>query len=342
VINRIPIQAETKSKLIKGLLLAGGLYLGYRVSSKAIKNWKSRGTASLADQSPEVRQAMGLRSAINPSGVSWLMWSDGTNEDAIEQIASQISDLDSVAVAYRNLYGKELIKQLQGELDSDRFNAFLQTVSNNRINQSTNSNVPTGAYSSPQKLIVAKRSVYVRTTPDASYHGGWYEIGEEKNIYKTATEGEFIGYATGKQHYDSKNNVKFIEVAFQYSVNLPSDLSDQAGKTKLLWVSSSANYVSQFDSNSDALQTYPGIMAQLNYMLPIPGLGWLSMDGSRVVSKKPTQVLSKDFKPLCHVDKGVLLGYPVMSLQGTDTDMTMLRTLSGLDRWVKTSEINIV
>lgn len=342
MINRIPIQVETKSKLIKGLLLAGGLYLGYRVSSKAIKSWRTKGTMSLADQSPEVRQAMGLRSAINPSGVSWLMWSDGTNEDAIEQIASRISDLDSVAVAYRNLYGKELIKQLQGELDSDRFNTFLQTVSNNRINQSTNPSVPTGAYSSPQKLIVAKRSVYVRTTPDASYHGGWYEIGEEKNIYKTATEGEFIGYATGKQHYDSKNNVKFIEVAFQYGANLPSDLSDQAGKTKLLWVSSSANYVRQFDSNSDAVQSYPGITSQLNYMLPIPGLGWLSMDGSRVVSSREALLLDRDFKPLCHVDKGVLLGYPVMSLQGTDTDMTMLRTLSGLDRWVKTSEINIV
>lgn len=338
---RIPISKDAKSKLIKGLLLAGGLYLGYRVSSKAIKNWKSRGTASLADQSPEVRQAMGLRSAINPSGVSWLMWSDGTNEKAIEQIASQIQNLDAVATAYRNLYGKELIKHLQGELDSDRFNAFLQTVSNNRINNGTSSNVPSGSYSSPQKLIVAKKAVYVRTSPDASYHGGWYEIGEEKNIYKTASEGEFIGYATGKQHYDSKNNVKFIEVAFRFGQKLPADLADQAGKTKLLWVSSSSNFVHQFENNSQALQTYPGISSQLNYMLPIPGLGWLSMEGSRVISNKTTQVLSKDFKPLCLVDKRTLLGYPVMSLQGVDTDFTLVRTIEGNDRWIDTSFITI-
>lgn len=338
---RIPISKDVKSKLIKGLLLAGGLYLGYRVSSKAIKNWRSRGTASLADQSPEVRQAMGLRSAINPSGVSWLMWSDGTNENAIEQIASQISDLDSVATAYRNLYGKELIKQLQGELDSDRFNAFLVAVSNNRINNGANSSVPTGAYSSPQKLIVAEKSVYIRTSPDASYHGGWYEMGDDKNIYKTATEGEFIGYATGKQHYDSKNNVKFIEVAFRFGQNLPIDLSDQAGKTKLLWVSSSSNYVSQFDSNSQAIQRFPGIMTQLNYMLPIPGLGWLSMEGSRVISNKEAKLLSKDFKPLCLVDKRTLLGYPVMSLQGVDTDFTLVRTIEGKDRWIHTNDINI-
>ena len=135
--------------------------------------------------------------------------------------------------------------------------------------------------------------------------------------------------------------MKFIEVAFQYGANLPSDLSDQVGKTKLLWVSSSANYVSQFDSNSKALQTYPGIMAQLNYMLPIAGLGWLSMPESRVISNKTALVMDKSFKPLCLVGKGTLIGYPVMSLQGADTDFTLVRTLEGRDRWIHTNHINI-
>ena len=112
----LPISKEQQQKILRGLMIAGGLYLGYRVTSKAIKNMRSRNTSVLADQSPEVRQAMGLRSAMNPSGVSWLMWSDGTNEDAIAQIASQITNLDAVATAYRNLYGKELIQDLQGEL----------------------------------------------------------------------------------------------------------------------------------------------------------------------------------------------------------------------------------
>ena len=249
--------------------------------------------------------------------------------------------MDAVATAYRNLYSEELIKDLQGELSSNSFNAFLQTVSNNRINQDTTSSVSSGTYSAPQKLIVAKKNVYVRTSPDASYHGGWYEVGDDKNIFKTAAEGEFIGYATGKQHYDAKNNVKFIEVAFQYGEGVPSSIADQAGKTKLLWVSSSANYIIQFESKSQAILTYPGIMSQLNYMLPIPGLGWLSMDGSRVVSNKTTRVLDKDFKPLCLVDKGVLMGYPVMSLQGVDTDYTLIRTLEGNDRWMHTKHISI-
>ena len=151
--------------------------MGYRVTSKAIKSWRERQTSALADERAEVRQAMGLRSAMNPSGISWLMWSDGTNEDAIAQIASQIQDLDTVATAYRNLYSDDLLKDLQSELSTTLFNSFLQTVSNNRINSQSGNRSgqsSTGAYTAPQRLVVAKQNVYVRTSPDASYREALY------------------------------------------------------------------------------------------------------------------------------------------------------------------------
>jgi hypothetical protein len=100
--------------------------VGYRVTSRSIKAFRARNTSALADERPEVRQAMGLRSAMNPSGISWLMWSDGSNENAIAQIASQIQDLDTVATAYRSLYSDDLLKDLQKELSTELFNAFLQ------------------------------------------------------------------------------------------------------------------------------------------------------------------------------------------------------------------------
>jgi hypothetical protein len=342
----LPISKEQQQKILRGLMIAGGLYLGYRVTSKAIKNMRSRNTSVLADQSPEVRQAMGLRSAMNPSGVSWLMWSDGTNEDAIAQIASQITNLDAVATAYRNLYGKELIQDLQGELSTDKFNAFLQTISNNRINSSNSSGSSnstgsrsSGAYTAPQKMIVAKRSVFVRTSPDASYHGAWYEVGENKNIYKTASPGEFIGYATGKQHFDSKNNVKFIEVAFRVGAGAPGALASKIGQSMLLWVSASSNYVAQFNSESTLAQAYPNARNQLSYMLPIPGLGWLSAPGSRVITTESAFVLGEKFEPIARVSEEVLLGYPVMSLDGNAMHYTLVRTLDGTDRWINSNHV---
>lgn len=339
----LPISKEQQQSVLRGLMIAGGLYLGYRVTSKAIKNLRSRNTSVLADQSPEVRQAMGLRSAMNPSGVSWLMWSDGTNEDAIAQIASQITNLDAVATAYRNLYGKELIQDLQGELSTDKFNAFLQTISNNRINNSSGSSgsstSSSGAYTAPQRMIVAKRSVFVRTSPDASYHGAWYEVGENKNIYKTASPGEFIGYATGKQHFDSKNNVKFIEVAFRVGAGAPGSLASKVGQSILLWISASSNYIAQFTSESALAQAYPNARNQLSYMLPIPGLGWLSAPGSRVITNEAAMVLGEKFQPIAHVPEDVLLGYPVMSLDGNAMHYTLVRTLEGADRWINSNHI---
>jgi hypothetical protein len=332
-----------ETRLIKGVVIAGGLFLGYRIITGAIKRWKERNTSALADQSPEVRQAMGLRSAMNPSGISWLMWTDGTNETAIKQIATQIQNLDSVAIAYRNLYQGELIKDLQSELASQDFNAFLQSVSNNRINTSSGNGSqvsPGGAYTSPQKLIVAKQTVFVRTSPDASYHGAWYEVGENKNIFKTAKAGEFVGYATGKQHYDATNDVKFIEVAYKVaSSGVPSTYAKDAGKTRLLWVSASSNYVEQFSSAQTMEARYPSTKGVTLYLLPVGGLGWLSLAGSRVVSTAPAVVMDERFRPISSVDANVLLGYPVMSMSGQGHEMTLFRTLEGRDRWVDSRQV---
>lgn len=332
-----------ETRLIKGVVIAGGLFLGYRLTANALKNWKERKTTAMADQSPEVRQAMSLRSAINPSGISWLMWTDGTNETAIKQIASQIQNLDAVAVAYRSLYRDELIKDLQIELSSEDFNAFLQAVSNNRINTSSgngSSTGPGGIYTSPQKLIVAKQTVFVRTSPDASYHGAWYEVGENKNIFKTAKAGEFIGYATGKQHYDSDNDVKFIEVAYRVaSSEVPSAYAKEAGKTRLLWVSASSNYVEQFSTAQTMEARYPSTKGVTRYLLPVAGLGWLTMAGARVVTSASAVVMDEQFNPISQVPTNVLLGYPVMTLSGQGHEFTLFRTVSGSDRWVDSRQV---
>jgi hypothetical protein len=336
------ISSETQQKVIRGLVIAGGLYLGYRLTNKALLLWRERQTSALADERAEVRQAMGLRSAMNPSGISWLMWSDGTNENAISQVASQIQDLDFVATSYRNLYGDDLLKDLQSELSTSQFNAFLQTVSNNRINtQSGNASgqSSTGAYTAPQRLVVAKQSVFVRTSPDASYHGAWYEIGENQNIFKSAKTGEFIGYATGKQHFDSKNNVKFIEVAYKIGPLAPASLKSKIGTTRLLWVSASANYTDQFTTVAAMEARYPTTKGVTKYYLPITGLGWLSAPGSRVITRQTTKVMDQQFRGIAMVKPGVLMGYPVMSLDGHDAHFTLVRTLEGNDRWLATKDI---
>lgn len=319
------VAPDVQRKVLRGAVVIGSLTLGYFVGKRIFKKLRERKTSLLADKSPEVRQAMSLRSAMNPSGASWLMWGDGTKEDVIWQVAQQITDLDAVALAYRNLYSDELIKNLQSELGTNDFNAFLQAVASTRVNDRNSSGmtVTDGAYSAPQKLIVAIQAVYVRTSPDASYHGRFYEVGENKNIFKTAKAGEFIGYATGKQHYDAKNSVRFIEVAYK-----------KDGISKVLWVSASSKYTEQFSSKDALLAKYPQNSTALMTMQPLSTLGWLGLSGHRMVTTEPTQVYDQDFRPTETIPSGMLVGYPVMALNGGLNEYTLIRTAGGQDRWI--------
>ena len=324
------VAPDVQRKVLRGVVVIGSLTLGYFVGKRIFRKLRERKTSLLADKSPEVRQAMSLRSAMNPSGASWLMWGDGTKEDVIWQVAQQITDLDAVALAYRNLYSDELIKNLQSELGTDDFNAFLQAVSSTRVNDSNSSGmtVTDGAYAAPQKLIVAIQAVYVRTSPDASYHGRFYEFGENKNIHKTAQPGEFIGYATGKQHYDAKNGVRFIEVAYK-----------KDGISKVLWVSASSKYTEQFASKNALLQKYPQNSTSLMTMLPLSMLDWMGLSGHRMVTNEAVQVYDEDFKPTEIIPANFLVGYPVMALTGGLNEYTLIRTISGQDRWISTESL---
>ncbi len=324
-VNVLSVTPDVQRKVLRGVVVIGSLTLGFFAGKRIFKKYRSRKTAMLVDQSPEVRQAMSLRSGMNPSGVSWLMWGDGTKEDAILQVAQQIQNLDAVAIAYRNLYSNELIKDLQRELNTKDFNAFLQMVSSARSNSSIGNK---GSYSAPQRLIVALQKVYVRTSPDASFHGSFYEIGENKNIYKTAQPGEFIGFATGKQHFDAKNGVPFIEVAFK-----------RDSTSKILWVSASSKYTEQFTSKASLLAKYPQNSTALSTMEPLSILGWMGLSGHRMLTHEPTQVYDENFKPTEMIPRNMLVGYPVMTLTGTDNQYTLVRTANGNDRWIATASL---
>ncbi len=261
-------------QILGSLIVVGGLWFSYRMISTAYRRHQAQATSSLADESPEVRQAMTLRSAMNPSGVPWLAWGDGTHESIIDQIARQITKLDSVVRAYKNLYQRDLITDLQKELNSTLFNAFMQTIASNKVNTTSGSSTAAGAYTQKGRVIVARQKVVLRTEPDASYQGNWWELGEKNTLYRTAQAGEMLGYATGKQHFDSKNNVKFMELAYRVSKHpsLPVYLPE-AGKTIILWVSASSLYTEQFDSVQAMLAKYPANLLASNILFPVSGLG---------------------------------------------------------------------
>ncbi len=260
-------------KVLGGLLLAGGIWLGYRMVSNSLKTYKAQSVASQADQSEEVRQAVSIRTALNPSGISWLVWADGTQDAFLSKLSREIRNWPGVLKAYQSLYQRDLIKDLQSELSSKELDAFFQGLVSGQINESNQtSSTAQGAYTRAGRLIVARQNVLVRTSPDASYQGNWWELREKNNIHRTARKGELIGYATGRQFFDAKNNVKFIEIGFEVS-SQPSftPYLDDAGKRFLLWVSASSLYTDQFDRAQEMLSRYPAATLGLESLLPLSG-----------------------------------------------------------------------
>jgi hypothetical protein len=324
-----------KRILVGGVVVGVGGFLLYKFGSSIFQTINHRNTEGQADSNPDVQQALALRSAINPSGISWMKSFDGTNTAALLDTAKQIKNLDAVSSAYRQLYNDDLLMDVQSELSSDDYQKFLTLVSSNPVK----SGGKPQTFAKKNQLIVAKADLYLRTSPDASYHGAIYEIADNHNIIRLAKAGEFLGYATGKQSFDVKNNVKFIEVAYLIKKeNLPANLKSFAGKKYSYWISSSANYVDQFAYYNDMLKQYPATQNEVAYKKPLDfysGVKGISGFGAiPIITKHKTAVLDDKLQPIMQVQSGTLLGEYIMSLNTGAANYIQFRTIDNTKRWV--------
>jgi len=332
-----------KRILVGGVVVGVGGFILYKLGKKIVEDMKHKSTEAKADDSPEVRQAMTLRSAMNPSGISWMMSMDTTNTAVIFDTASQIKKLDDVSTAYRNLYNSDLLADLQSELSTTDYQKFLTQVSSNPTKKGGATPVK---FAEKNQLVVAKAEIFLRTSPDASYHGAVYEIGENKNIIRKAKIGEFLGFATGNQHFDSKNNVKFIEVAYLMKKDgLPSSLKAYAGKKIIYWLSSGATYVDIFPYYSNMFAQYPNTQSETAYKKPLDfysGVkGFTENQPVPVITKRKTYVLDEKLQPIISVQAGTLLGIYMMNLNTGTSSFIQFRTIDNTERWVNADSILI-
>jgi hypothetical protein len=327
--------------LVGGVVVGVGGFLLYKYGKKLYDDMQHKRTEDSADDSPEVRQAMNFRSGINPSGIAWMKTFDSLNYDMIMDTAKTVTNLDAVSSAYTKLYGDDLLADLQRELNPENYQRFLTLVSSNTTKKG-------GA--APQKfakknaLIVSIGEAFIRSSPDASYHGAIYEVNDKKNIIRKSIVGEFLGYATGKQSFDLKNNVKFIEVGYIVKKEgLPATMKAKAGMKVSYWISSSSNFIVQYAFFNDMLKQYPAMQAEVAYKKPLDFYsGIKGMSGIQhipVITKQRTTVLDAKLQPVMNVQEGTLLGTYLMSLNTGTANYIQFRTIDNTLRWVKAEAI---
>lgn len=327
--------------LVGGIVIGIGSHFLYKAVRNVIMKARQGHTAKKIGDSPAVRQATMLRNAMNPSGYSWLMNLDQTNEAKIYDTAKGITDMNEVISAYKNLYDSDLLEDLQSELDTEEYQKFMTLISSNP----DKTGKPAVPFVKKSQMVVAKKEVYVRKTPDASYHGAWYESASGNNIIFQAKAGEFLGYATGKQELDTDNNVKFIQVGYLVKKeNLPLALKAYAGKTYSMWVSSSKDYVDIFDDEKTMLSQYPQVRRVLAYKKPLDYYDKTvkGIQEKMVVSISDTRVLDENMQFYCEVEKQVLLGRYLGNLQTGGKKYIQFLTVDNTERWAESTTTKII
>ncbi len=323
------------AKIVNGILLVGGVYISYKLAQKLLFELKKSGTQSQVDDSPSTRQAIGLRSAINPSGISWFKSFDTTNVSVVLETAKTITSLDQVMKDYSNLFGDNLLDDLQGELSASEYQKFLSIIASNPKKQTGGGSAPAVEYAKASSLVVAKKEVTLRTTPDASNHGAIYEQFSDKNVIRTAKPGEFLGYATGRQQYDQKNNVKFIEVAYVINAaKAPSALKDKNKMRVSLWVSSSSDYVDIFPFYKNMYDAYPATTPLTAWMKPQDFFTLKGLPSPILLTLTKAIILNEQLIPINHAGANTLLGEPMMSLDTQHGQFIQFRTIDNNLRWV--------
>lgn len=232
---------DLKSRLLTiGFYGAAG-FLGYRFLLKpAIENMRKKREQGQMLSDPNRRQASVLYNAMNPSGVSWMRSMDTTNEKLIYDAARKITNWNAVQTAYRNLYSRDLLSDLQSELDSEEYQTLLRILAEGK---SSNSNVSANSQSTLKGLLIAAKSnIRLRSTPDSS--PGAFSL--NTNILATASAGSFLGWSTGQVEVDN-NGVKYLQVKIHFKEGVPPGALSQVNKkqkskTLTFWVGAGAIY----------------------------------------------------------------------------------------------------
>ncbi len=326
---------DNQNVLIKGALIAGGIYLTYRVGKNLIAKVNKNNAQKNTDDKPEVRQAMSLRSSVNPSGYSWMKSFDTTNVDTVMEIAKTITNLDKVQKAYKDLYQDNLLDDLQSDLSTSEYEAFLNIIASNANKDTSNGGAPPVQYTKKNQLIVAKKDVTLRSSPDASNHGAFYEVFSEDNIYRVAKAGEFLGYATGQQHYDEVNNVKFIQVAYVINAKYAPTAYKKKNKVKMsFWISASSNYTVQFPNAKAMISAYPKTSSTAAWKKPLDYFDLKGIPTPRLLTRSSAVILNEQFAPINHASANTILGQLMMSMQTKQGVLLKFRTIDNTIRWV--------
>ncbi len=301
----------TKDLLIKAGVGVVVVWLG----DKVIKNLKKDNTESQVETNTSVGQAQGLRQAINPSGNNWMRKFDGTDTTAIFSIAKEITDIEAVRLNYKNLYNTSLYEDLQGELSAEDYQKFLSLATKGKVGPKKYA--PTRNDILPTNWVITTSNANVRTTPLKTS-----KYNPLNNILKVVAMGKILGITTGKFVYDEPNDVVFIEF---YAFTTKKE-------KKIFYVAKSQV---ELLTQKDKLERDKKGKTPLEVLEGIDEVETLAVHKQEVISIEDAEIYTENFKAVGIAPKGIIIGFPIMTLDTGKGKYIKVTTVQGLIRWIK-------
>lgn len=308
---------------VKAVLAGGAAYGIYKIYRAYEKNK----TENQTDKKPEVGQAMIIRSAMNPSGMEWLKSTDGTNTEAILNTAKEITDLNLVMNAYKNLFNSSMLEDLQKELSPEDYTKFLNTLkfSSNNKNKGR-AGAPKNNFKRATPLITKLRA-NLRKTPKNISHWSY-----NSNVIKSIIAKQFIGFATGKTEFDNagtgETGTLFIEVQ---SVSLDTR------KPVFFWVASSQ--LEAISVGDYKARKYPFFLVNEKDTLS----GMENINQKPVMVFRSTPVLDEKFQPVGLASPLKLLGYSIMELNDKKgNEYVKFITPENRQHWINKKYVQVI
>lgn len=298
----------TKDLLIK---VGAGLALVW-FGKKFLDKLKKDTTESQVENNPSVGQAQGLRQAMNPSGNVWMMSFDTTSTDAVFTIAKEITDIEGVRKAYKNLYNSSLYEDLQAELTATDYQKFLSYATKGKAG--SQNYAPTRTDIKPNYWVITTAEANIRSTAvkESKYMPG-------NNIVKLAGKGKIVGISTGKFVYDESNDVNFVEF---WTLT-----SKKVKKTYFV----AKSQIELVDHTTKLAKDKQGAIP----LEVLEGIGDEEVIKQEVISISEAEIYTENFSPVGKAPRGLIIGFPILTLDTGKGKYIKVKTVQGLIRWIK-------
>lgn len=185
------VYKKTSSTVKTWVVTAFGAIAVFFVGRYFLRQYKKKQEQKKLAYSAESQQAALIRASLNPSGTSWLMWGDGTKEGKLMSVASQITDINAVTQAYRNLYNSEMHSDIQNELSSYEYTQFLNTINQKKGYR----NNELGEENTSKAMLV------VTTSNEVNYYASKASFNMPFKAIRVLKNSQYpVGVTTGKQY----------------------------------------------------------------------------------------------------------------------------------------------